>query len=148
VVHRSGPPVRPVWPLPDRLQNAPPVRPLRDTSLTGGASLIGIVPNLGANICPLFFSKACCLKNNPKVDVTPHWTFFGLRAILVHILSSILPDTWMKYLQVPPVESPWRSMSLQSFHHVRIPRTNLDDLVWTFSTWRPLAELVTSRSNR
>jgi hypothetical protein len=44
-----GPPVRPVWPLPDRLQDAPPVRPLRDTGLTGGISLIGLVPNLGAN---------------------------------------------------------------------------------------------------
>jgi hypothetical protein len=30
---------------------------------------------------PLFFSKACCLKNNPKVDVTLHRPFFGLRAI-------------------------------------------------------------------
>jgi hypothetical protein len=57
-VHRSdqiGPPVRPVWPLPDRLQDAPPVRPLRDTGLTGGVSLIGLVPNLGANICPPVF---------------------------------------------------------------------------------------------
>jgi hypothetical protein len=56
-VHRSdwsGPPVRPVWPLPDRLQDAPPVRPLRDTSLTRGVSLIGLMPNLGANIS--FFS--------------------------------------------------------------------------------------------
>jgi hypothetical protein len=48
---RSGPPVRPVWPLPDRLQDTPPVRPLRDTGLTGGVSLIGLVPNLGANRC-------------------------------------------------------------------------------------------------
>jgi hypothetical protein len=54
---RSGPPVRPVWPLPDRLQDAPPVRPLRDTGLTGGVSLIGLVPILGANICPLFLVK-------------------------------------------------------------------------------------------
>jgi hypothetical protein len=44
-----GPPVRPVWPLPDRLQDTPPVRPLRNTSLIGGVSLIGHVPNLGAN---------------------------------------------------------------------------------------------------
>jgi hypothetical protein len=51
-VHRSdqsGPPVRPVWPLPDRLQDTPPVRPLRDTSLIGGVSLMGLVPILGAN---------------------------------------------------------------------------------------------------
>jgi hypothetical protein len=46
---RSGPLVRPVWPLPDRLQDALPVRPLRDTGLTGGVSLIGLVPNLGVN---------------------------------------------------------------------------------------------------
>jgi hypothetical protein len=70
------PPVRPVWPLPDRLQDTPPVRPLRDTGLTGGVSLIGLVPILGANICPPFFSKACCLKNNSKVDVTLHRPFF------------------------------------------------------------------------
>jgi hypothetical protein len=38
-----------VWPLPDRLQDAPPVRLLRDTSLTDGISLIGLVPNLGVN---------------------------------------------------------------------------------------------------
>jgi hypothetical protein len=35
--------------LPDRLQDAPLVRPLRDTGLTSGVSLIGLVPNLGAN---------------------------------------------------------------------------------------------------
>jgi hypothetical protein len=45
-VNRSDPPV---WPLPDRLQDAPPVRPLRDTGLTGGVSLIGLMPILGAN---------------------------------------------------------------------------------------------------
>jgi hypothetical protein len=33
----------------DRLQDAPPVRPLRDTDLTGGVSLIGLVPIFGAN---------------------------------------------------------------------------------------------------
>jgi hypothetical protein len=76
-----GPLIRPVWPLPDRLQDTPPVKPLRNTGLTDGVSLIGLVPNLGANIYPLFFSKACCLKNNPKVDVTLHRPFFGLRAI-------------------------------------------------------------------
>jgi hypothetical protein len=54
---RSGPPVRPVWPLPDRLQDTPPVRPLRDTGLTGGISLIGLVPNLGVNIYPCFLVK-------------------------------------------------------------------------------------------
>jgi hypothetical protein len=46
-----------VWPLPDRLQDTPPVRPLRDTSLAGGVSLIGLVPNLGVNnlkyTCPI-----------------------------------------------------------------------------------------------
>jgi hypothetical protein len=52
---RSGPPVRPVWPLPDQLQDAPPVRPLRDTGLTGGVNLIGLLPILGANICPPVF---------------------------------------------------------------------------------------------
>jgi hypothetical protein len=83
-----GPPVRPVRPtgqtgvaVADRLQDASPVRPLRDTGLTGGVSQIGLVPNLGVNICPLFFSKACCLKNNSKVDVTLYRPFFGLRAI-------------------------------------------------------------------
>jgi hypothetical protein len=64
-----------VWPLPDRLQDAPPVKPLRDTGMTGGVSLIGIMPILGENICPLFFIKACCLKNNSKVDVTLHQPF-------------------------------------------------------------------------
>jgi hypothetical protein len=54
---------------------APPVRPLRDTGLTGGVSLIGLVPNLGANICPPVFSEACGLKNNSKVDVTLHRPF-------------------------------------------------------------------------
>jgi hypothetical protein len=48
-------PVRPVWPLPDQLQDTPPVRPLRNTSLTGGVSLTCLVPNLGANICPPVF---------------------------------------------------------------------------------------------
>jgi hypothetical protein len=61
-VHRSGPPVRPVWLLPDRLQDAPPVRLLRDTGLTDSVSLIGLVQIFGANICPLFFSKASYLK--------------------------------------------------------------------------------------
>jgi hypothetical protein len=46
---RSSPPVRPVWPLPDQLQGAPPVRSLRDTDLTGGVNLIGLVLILGAN---------------------------------------------------------------------------------------------------
>jgi hypothetical protein len=45
----SGPLVRLVWPLPDRLQDAPPVRSLQDTSLTDGVSLIGLVPNSSAN---------------------------------------------------------------------------------------------------
>jgi hypothetical protein len=48
-------PVRPVWTLPDRLQDAPPVRPSRDTGLSGGVSLIGLVPKLGANTVFIFF---------------------------------------------------------------------------------------------
>jgi hypothetical protein len=38
-----------VWPLPDRLQDTLSVRPLKDTGLTGGVSLIGLLPNLGVN---------------------------------------------------------------------------------------------------
>jgi hypothetical protein len=41
--------VRPVWPLPDRLQDAPPVRPVSLNGLTRGVILIDLVPNLGAN---------------------------------------------------------------------------------------------------
>jgi hypothetical protein len=37
----------------------------------------------GCEHMPPVFSKACCLKNNYKVDVTLHRPFFGLRAILV-----------------------------------------------------------------
>jgi hypothetical protein len=54
---------------------------LRDTSLTGRVSLMGFVPILGANICSPFFSKACGLKNNSKVDLTLHRPFSGLMAI-------------------------------------------------------------------
>jgi hypothetical protein len=35
--------------VPDRLQDDRPVRPSRDTGLTGGVSLIGFVPILGVN---------------------------------------------------------------------------------------------------
>jgi hypothetical protein len=54
-------PVRLVWPLPDWLQDAPPVRPLRDTDPTGGVSLIGLVPNLGANTIFLQQQPICLL---------------------------------------------------------------------------------------
>jgi hypothetical protein len=68
--YQSGPPVRPVWPLPDRQQDAPPVRRLRDIGLTGGVSLIGLVPNLGANICPSVF--LFLIAN----DLNPYLLFF------------------------------------------------------------------------
>jgi hypothetical protein len=57
-----GPPVRPVWPLPDWLQDISPVRPSRDTGLTGGVSLIVLLPNLGANM----FCSACRGKSTKK----------------------------------------------------------------------------------
>jgi hypothetical protein len=45
--------------------------------------MIDFVSILGENICPpLFFGKACHLKNNSKVvDVTLHQPFFCLRVI-------------------------------------------------------------------
>jgi hypothetical protein len=46
-----------VWPLPDRLQDATPVRPLRDTGLAGGVSLIGLVPNLGATSYAMYLCQ-------------------------------------------------------------------------------------------
>jgi hypothetical protein len=63
----------------------PSVRLVRTTGQTGVA-VAGLATRRltgQTGYAPLFFSKACCLKNNPKVDVTPHRPFFGLRAILV-----------------------------------------------------------------
>jgi hypothetical protein len=85
----------------------PPVKPVRPTGQTGvtiarlatrhptGQTVVGHrsdrwrqpdrpCAKFGCgHMPPYFFSKVCCLKNNPKVDVTPHQPFFGLRAILV-----------------------------------------------------------------
>jgi hypothetical protein len=53
-----------------------------------GPGLIGLpspsrpLPILGVKTCPLFFSKACVLKNNSKDDNTIVDRFFMLRAIL------------------------------------------------------------------
>ena len=57
--------------------------------------------------------------------------------------SSILPNTWVIFLQVSFIKSPWKMFSLHCLHHIRISEDNIDDLVRSFPTWRPLAELVT-----
>jgi hypothetical protein len=59
-VHRldqSGPPVKLLWPLSDQLQDRP-VRPYRDTGLTGGVSLIGFVLTLVANTTSTYLASA------------------------------------------------------------------------------------------
>ena len=68
-----------------------------------------------------------------------------LRAILYTIRlhsSSILPHAGIVFLQVSSIKSPWKTLSLLRLHHIRIPEDNLDNLVRSFPTWRPLAELV------
>jgi hypothetical protein len=50
-----GPPVRPVWPTGQTCVAIAGSATRHPTGLTGGVSLIGLVPNLGANICPPIF---------------------------------------------------------------------------------------------
>ena len=68
-----------------------------------------------------------------------------LRAILytgrLHS-SSILPHAGIVFLQVSSIKSPWKTLCLHRLHHIRIPEDNLDNLVRSFPTWRPLAKLV------
>jgi hypothetical protein len=63
----------------------PPVRPVRPTGQTGvavaGSATRRPTGQTVKGHWSDFFSKACCLKNNSKVDVTLHRPFFGLRAI-------------------------------------------------------------------
>jgi hypothetical protein len=63
---------------------------------------------------PLFFSKACCLKNNSKVDVTLHRPFFGLRAIF----------------------------SLNRQYPIKRLAKHLDEISWSISRWEPLEVVV------
>ena len=56
--------------------------------------------------------------------------------------SSILPHVGIVFLQVSSIKSPRKMLSLHHLHHIRIPEDNFDDLVRSFPTWRPLAELV------
>ena len=56
--------------------------------------------------------------------------------------SSVLPHAGVIFLQVSSIKSPWKSFSLHRLHHIRISEDNLDNLVWPFPTWRPLAELI------
>ena len=56
--------------------------------------------------------------------------------------SSILPHTGIVFLQVSSIKIPWKTFSLHRLHHIRILEDNLDNFVWSFPTWRPLAELV------
>ena len=68
-----------------------------------------------------------------------------LRAILYtgRLRSScILPHAGIVFLQVSSIKSPWKTLSLHRLHHIRIPEDNLDNLVRSFPTWRPLAELI------
>jgi hypothetical protein len=121
----------------------PPVRPTGQTNVAVARSATGRLTgqtaqehwsdrwrqpdrlnvNFGCEHMPPVFSKA-----------SGHFFSKDDFALNRHILSSVLPNTWMKLLQVSPVESPQKLLSLQSFHHIRIPRTNLDNLVRTFPT--------------
>ena len=62
--------------------------------------------------------------------------------------SSVLPHTGIVFLQVSPIKSPWKTLSLHRLHHIRIPEDNLDDLVRSFPTWRPLAQVIALRPKR
>ena len=62
--------------------------------------------------------------------------------------SSVLPHAAVVFLQVSSIKSPWKTFSLHRLHHIRIAEDNLDDLVRSFPTWRPLAELVALRPKR
>ena len=57
--------------------------------------------------------------------------------------SSVLPYAGVIFLQVSSIKIPRKMFSLHRLHHIRIIEDNLDDLVGSFLTQRPLAELVT-----
>jgi hypothetical protein len=60
--------VRPPGPLCARPATGHPVRPPLGPGLTGLSGPSRLLPILGVNTCPLFFNKACVLKNNSKDD--------------------------------------------------------------------------------
>jgi hypothetical protein len=61
-------------PLSYRLQDTPPVRPLRNTGLTVGISLISLVPNLGANTISLVGLPALPDQFSPFKHLSPKAT--------------------------------------------------------------------------
>jgi hypothetical protein len=94
------------------------VRPPPGTRSNRPAGPSRLLPNLGVNTCPLFFSKACMLKNNSKDDktVVDHfyamgdfhrnrpWTFKHLALHLDRTSSNI--SHWVPWVTVVPVKTP------------------------------------------
>jgi hypothetical protein len=71
----------------------------------------------GCEHMPPVFSKACCLKNNSKVDVTLHRPFFGVRAIF----------------------------ALNRSYPINHPARHLDEISSSTSHWEPLEVAILAK---
>ena len=130
-----------------------PVWPVGPTGQTGRPHQM---PNLAVNICPpcflvsftsqkartilmyLFHTGHTTLKNKTKGDIQYRPSSS----------SRTLPNARIEFLQVSPIDSYWQTLTLHRLHHIWITGDNLDNLVWTLPTWRPLAKLVVFHPNR